>query len=83
MKLLEPKSIFNKAIIGISIDSNRAVYDFDLLISALMSSDKCTEDEAIEHIYHNILGSIVEVFDAPIIINKHLDDYDLEKDDNA
>lgn len=59
---------YSKAFIGIT-HNNQAVYDFDKIISIL--KEDMSEEEAIEYIYYNIIGSIPDFNNKyPIILFK-------------
>lgn len=58
---------FVEAFIGVSID-NRAVYDYEKMISCLMEEDEMTEEEAIEFIDYNTIRSLPYYDNAPIIV---------------
>lgn len=56
---LDPASTYDWAIIGKTHGSNAvAVYDYQLIVYQLCSQEKLSEEEAIDHIEYNILGSI-------------------------
>lgn len=57
-----------KALLGISSD-RRAVYDFDTLLELYVTEEGWTQDEAIEWIDINILGSKIDGKE-PIIVFK-------------
>lgn len=57
-----------KALLGISSD-RRAVYDFDTLLELYVTEEGWTQDEAIEWIDINILGSKMDGKE-PIIVFK-------------
>ena len=69
--VLEPRSTFNRAIIGIDPDG-RVVYSSNKIIRAFMDEDGMTEEEAIEYFEYNTLGTI-QPMDNP---NKPLFVYD-------
>ncbi len=69
--VLEPRSTFNCAIIGIDPDG-RVVYSSNKIIRAFMDEDGMTEEEAIEYFEYNTLGTI-QPMDNP---NKPLFVYD-------
>jgi hypothetical protein len=54
--VLEPRSTFNRAIIGSDIDC-RLVYSITKIIRALMDEDGMNEDEALEWFEYNTLGT--------------------------
>ena len=56
---LDPPSTYDFAIIGRTYGPNPvAVYDYQLLVYQLTTEDGITEDEAIDHIEYNIIGSV-------------------------
>ena len=55
--VLEPRSTFNRAIIGTDPDG-RIVYSANKIINAFMDVDGMTEEEAIEYFEYNTLGTI-------------------------
>lgn len=69
--VLEPRSTFNRAIIGTDPDG-RVVYSSNKIIRAFMDEDSMTEEEAIEYFEYNTLGTI-QPMDNP---NKPLFVYD-------
>ena len=69
--VLEPRSTFNRAIIGTDPDG-RVVYSSNKIIRAFMDEDGMTEEEAIEYFEYNTLGTI-QPMDNP---NKPLFVYD-------
>ena len=56
--VLEPRSTFNRAIIGITPDGNKLVYSSEKIIRAFMDVDKMSEEEAIEWFEYNTLRAI-------------------------
>lgn len=48
---------YESAFIGIST-GGQAVYSFDKMVDCLMTEDEMTEEEAIEFIEYNTIGSI-------------------------
>lgn len=68
--LLEPASTFDEAIVGVSMGASPvAIYDYALLVEALINHDQLTEEEAVDHIEYNILGSI-GAENYPIVIRQ-------------
>ena len=55
--VLEPRSTFNRAIIGTDPDG-RIVYSANKIINAFMDVDGMTEEEAVEYFEYNTLGTI-------------------------
>ena len=68
--ILEPQSSYNKAIIGISIDSKHLIYSYDLLLSTLIEGGM-SYDDARDWLDYNTLRSIeyMEAEYRPIIIS--------------
>ena len=54
--VLEPRSTFNRAIIGSDTD-NRVVYSVEKIIRALMEDNEIDETDALEHFEYNTLGT--------------------------
>lgn len=54
--VLEPRSTFNRAIIGSDTD-DRVVYSVDKIICALMEDNELDETDALEHFEYNTLGT--------------------------
>lgn len=50
---------FDGAVIGIEVKTGRLVYDISKMIQILMENDNMTEEESIEHIDFNVIGSYV------------------------
>lgn len=67
--VLEPQSSYNKAIIGVSIDSKHIIYSYDLLLSILVEGGM-SYDDARDWLDYNTLRSIeyMEAEYRPIII---------------
>lgn len=55
--VLEPRSTFNRAIIGMDMDG-KLVYSATKIVKALVDEDGMTEEEAIEFFEYNTLGAI-------------------------
>jgi hypothetical protein len=55
--VLEPRSTFNRAIIGSDPDG-RLVYSANKIIRAFTDEDDMTEEEAVEYFEFNTLGTI-------------------------
>lgn len=59
----------DKAIIGVESEGERrVVYDYDMMVQIYMS-EGMTEEDAIEHISYNVMGSYVGE-KTPLFINK-------------
>tara|TARA_A200000159_G_C7198307_1_gene286713 strand:- start:332 stop:628 length:297 start_codon:yes stop_codon:yes gene_type:complete len=54
--VLEPRSTYNRAIIGSDID-DRVVYSVEKIIRALMEDWDIDETDALEHFEYNTLGT--------------------------
>lgn len=67
---LDPPETYDAAIIGRTSGSFPvAIYDYQLLIERLIDVEELTEEQAIDHIEYNILGSIgAENF--PVVMNQ-------------
>lgn len=66
--VLEPQSSYNKAIIGVSINSKHIIYSYDLLLSTLVESGMSYED-AMDWLEYNTFRSLdyMDVEYRPII----------------
>lgn len=53
------------AFIGMSMD-DRAVYDFDKMVDALVEEDGMTKEDAIEYLDYNVIGAHIE--NSPIVV---------------
>jgi hypothetical protein len=64
---------FEKALIGFGHQHNKniAIYDYWECVKILMKRDKMTEEDAIEHMEYNVVGSYVGEY-TPIFFNKDL-----------
>lgn len=59
---------FDKAIIGVTHDG-KAVYDYDKMVYCLMEEDNISEEEAIDFIDYNTIGSLSYAgYYAPIVV---------------
>ena len=67
--VLEPRSTFNRAIIGSDTDY-RIVYSVKRIIDALMEDNEIDETDALEHFEYNTLGTFQGMQDnnKPIFI---------------
>ncbi len=67
--VLEPRSTFNRAIIGTDPDG-RIVYSANKIINAFVDEDEMTEEEAIEYFEYNTLRAIQYMGSAnkPILV---------------
>lgn len=77
---LDPPETYDAAIIGRTSGSFPvAIYDYQLLIDRLIDIEELTEEQAVDHIEYNILGSIgAENF--PVVMNQlPPDDDDTQK----
>jgi len=54
--VLEPRSTYNRAIIGSDTD-DRVVYSVEKIIRALMEDNEIDETDALEHFEYNTLGT--------------------------
>ncbi len=72
--LLEPAEIYDQAIIGLTSGIEPVVvYDHGLIVEALIESGQ-SEEDAVEWIDYNIIGSLGQA-GSPVILNRCLDDY--------
>lgn len=58
---------YETAFIGISHD-NRAVYDYDAMVTYLMDKENMSADEAVEWIEYNTIRALPYVPNSPIIV---------------
>ena len=64
------QSEFAKAIIGVTTD-DRLVYSYERITECLMETDEISEEDAIEYIDYNIVGSLnPHIEESPIIIHE-------------
>ena len=61
---------YDPAIIGVTENDDRVVYDFDLMVKHLVDTDGMTELEAIEFIEYNTIRSLPYMENAPVIIRR-------------
>lgn len=60
--VLEPREIFNKAVVGVSVDGCHLIYDYDLAAEALINAND--EDgtfelqDAIDYLEYNTLRAL-------------------------
>ena len=63
-------SEFAKAIIGVTTDE-RIVYSYERITECLMETDDISEEDAIEYVDYNVVGSLnPKIEDSPIIIHE-------------
>ena len=71
--LLEPAEIYDQAIVGLTSGIEPVVvYDHALIVDALVEGGM-TEEDAVEWIDYNIIGSLGQPC-SPVILNRCLDD---------
>lgn len=77
MVLLEPRSDFDKCVIGVIYAEDRAVYDTDMVIETFMRINEWSYEEALEWFEYNTLRSLpyLDQEDAPVFMSK---DFELE-----
>lgn len=64
---------YDTALIGVTHD-NRAVYDFEQMVSWLMEEEGFTEEEALEWIEYNTIGALpFSEEDKPIVMYRLLE----------
>ena len=63
-------SEFAKAIIGVTTDE-RIVYSYERFTECLMETDDISEEDAIEYVDYNVVGSLnPKIEESPIIIHE-------------
>lgn len=64
---------FEDALIGFGYQHTKvvAIYDYSKCVEVLMERDKMTEEEAVEHMDYNVVGSYVGEY-TPIFIQEEL-----------
>lgn len=63
-------SEFAKAIIGVTTDE-RIVYSYERITECLMETDDISEEDAIEYVDYNVVGSLnPKIEESPIIIHE-------------
>lgn len=82
MRLLDPRDQFDKCIIGITYDGEKAIYDTEKVIETFMSVNEWDYETALEWFEYNTLRSLPYYEDAPIFINTEfeLDDENSSED---
>lgn len=56
--ILEPFDEFKEAIVGVSLDREHIIYDFNRLVDVIMCNDKTVSlEEATEYVEYNIIGT--------------------------
>lgn len=60
---------YANAFVGVST-SNRAIYDYDLMVSCLIEEEGMTEEDARDFIDYNTLGALRENSLEPIILRR-------------
>lgn len=58
---------FDSAIIGIEPNTQRVVYDRDMMIAILIQEDGMSYEDALEHLEYNVWGAFVGEY-TPIYI---------------
>ena len=56
--VLEPKWLYNQGLIGWCDTKNAYIYDYEKLIVALMTHWKCDEQDALDHLHYNTMGTL-------------------------
>lgn len=66
---------FEDALIGFGYQHTKviAIYDYDKCVKVLMERDEMSEEDAIEHMEYNVVGSYVGEH-TPIFLSKELND---------
>ena len=63
-------SEFANAIIGVTTDE-RIVYSYERITECLMETDDISEEDAIEYVDYNVVGSLnPKIEESPIIIHE-------------
>lgn len=63
-------SEFAKAIIGVTTDE-RIIYSYERITECLMETDDISEEDAIEYVDYNVVGSLnPKIEESPIIIHE-------------
>ena len=63
-------SEFAKAIIGVTTDE-RIVYSYERITECLMETDDISEEDAIEYVDYNVVGSLnPHIEESPVIIHE-------------
>lgn len=64
---------FEGALIGFGYQHTKviAIYDYQKCVSILMERDEMTEEEALEHMDYNVVGSYVGEY-TPLFLNEEL-----------
>tara|TARA_R110002167_G_scaffold41511_5_gene126710 strand:+ start:2870 stop:3082 length:213 start_codon:yes stop_codon:yes gene_type:complete len=70
MIYLEPRSLYDGAIIG--KNDTQLIYDYWMIVDQLVSGLRWTEEDSIEWINYNILGTFMEGW--PLIIDQGYED---------
>lgn len=60
---------YANAFVGVST-SNRAIYDYDLMVSGLIEEEDMTEEDARDFIDYNTIGVLRENSLEPIILRR-------------
>jgi len=74
MRLLDPREEFDKCVVGVLYDEDRAVYDTELVLETFMRINEWSYEEALEWFEYNVLRSN-SFEDAPVFMDK---DFDLD-----
>lgn len=61
---------YDSAIIGVTEDDDRVVYDFDLMVKFLMDYYSISAIEAIDIIEYDTMRSLSYVENAPVIVRR-------------
>lgn len=49
---------FDNSIVGLSITTHQAIYDYSKMVQEFISDNGCTEQESIDWIDYNTLGAV-------------------------
>lgn len=58
---------YESAFIGLS-DDDRAVYDYDLMVEYIMTTQDIPEDQAVEFIDYNTIRALPYTKNAPVVL---------------
>ena len=64
---------YDSAIVGVLLDG-RVIYDYDLMVKHLMDQDGMTEEDAIDYIEYNTIGSLRNEKPYPFILHRENDE---------
>lgn len=70
--LLDPAEVFDPGVVGFTPDRKHVIYDAEEIAAAMIEEYSCTEDEAMDDISYNTVGSLGSFPEEyrPIIMQK-------------